>query len=114
MLQSKVKVANYSDSELSLEGTEIMLTCPSELVLLGHNTLTCGDDGRYWTPDPSQTECKGYYYKCIIIVNKVHYKSRYIHKTKLAIIKLFVESPYTVMHIQLTVVHCPPSLLIVM
>ena len=61
VLQSKVKVANYSELPL-LEGTEIMLTCPNELVLLGHNTSTCGEDS-YWIPDPRQTECKGYYYK---------------------------------------------------
>ena len=58
VLKSKVRVANYSELPL-LEGTEIMLACPNELVLLGHNTSTCGEDGRYWTPDPSQTECKG-------------------------------------------------------
>ena len=54
---SSLTVLDYS--EHTIAGTTVSFNCsqPRE-VLLGSNSTTCMDNGR-WEPDPSQIMCKG-------------------------------------------------------
>ena len=55
---------NFQDySELAIVGTMLSFNCSQpEEVLIGPNTTTCMDNGR-WVPDPLQLQisCKGMY-----------------------------------------------------
>ena len=65
---SSLHILNYTDLELVVVGTTVSFNCSkANEVLIGPNTATCMDNGR-WEPDPSQlqnlTSCKGNAWYC--------------------------------------------------
>ena len=65
---SSLYILNYTDLELAVVGTTVSFNCSkANEVLIGPNTTTCMDNGR-WEPDPSQlqnlTSCKGNAWYC--------------------------------------------------
>ena len=58
LVNASVIVEGYEDQ--SLEGENIMFSCPSGLVMIGPNTATCIGNGE-WEPDPREVNCIGTY-----------------------------------------------------
>ena len=49
-------VTGYRDP--ALEGTMVMFSCPTGLILSGSSSSTCMENGE-WEPDIKETKCKG-------------------------------------------------------
>ena len=51
-------VITSTDNQPALLGTNLTLSCPTKLVLVGPNISTCMENGE-WEPDPKEVKCKG-------------------------------------------------------
>ena len=54
--ERRVLIAEYSDP--ALEGHSVTFGCPPGLIMVGSNTSTCMENGK-WNPDPVNVTCKG-------------------------------------------------------